>query len=109
MTDTCISGELTFVDGKNHDDAAANDAAAAAAGAKLRAAGFGFKIVARQNPDEPAAFAEVWCNRPNVIDDDDALDAFSLAVQQTVGIGFTEGGWSLDCVGVVSGDELPAA
>jgi hypothetical protein len=64
-----IAGELLFPGG---------DAAAEVAGAKLRAAGFGFEMVPREDPDELYAFAEVWA--PVV-----AWEKFSEAVKLAIG------------------------
>lgn len=50
MTDLCITADLVFLDG---------DAQAETAGATLQAAAFGFAIVPRDDPDEPAAFGRV--------------------------------------------------
>ena len=63
------AGELLFPGG---------DAAAEVAGAKLRAAGFGFQMVPCEDFDEHYAFAEVWA--PVV-----AWEKFSEAVKLAIG------------------------
>jgi hypothetical protein len=67
-----IAGELLFPGG---------DAAAEVAGTKLRAAGFGFGMVSREDPDEHYAFAEVWA--PVVAWDN--WEKFSEAVKLAIG------------------------
>ncbi len=93
-----ILGELIFVFANAKRDAAA-------AGAKLRSSGFGFKIMPDTDPESAdTIFAMAWGDYPP-----EALDIgeFALAVQFMEQASRTVGKGVVDCAGLVAPDFVP--